>query len=69
MKTLLLEQRLNPEWKIDPTKPDGGQSDPDRWLYLVMKVTNSTTPRITDVMTREEADVYCASTDWEVTIK
>ena len=69
MKTLLLEQRVNPDWKIDPTAPDGGQRDPQRWVYLVQKVTNSTVPRIYDTLTPAEADVYCDDDAWEVTIK
>lgn len=64
MKTLRLDQTVNTDWKINPDQIH----DPDRYRWKVTKVTNSSTPKIWDLLTQEEVDVYCASDEWEVTI-
>ena len=63
MRTLKLEQVVNPEWD-NYSNP----SDPNRWLYKVVKVTNSTVPHVFDHLVYLEADSYCEAEDWEVTI-
>lgn len=64
MKTLLLAQTANPEWTIKPDHLD----DPERYLYKVVKVTNSTCPKIWDHLTQAQVDVYCEDDNWAVTI-
>jgi len=65
MKTLQLDQVINPDWTITPD----GLDDPDRYRYKVIKVTNSTTPRIWDLLTQEQVNLYCDDEEWGVTIK
>ncbi len=65
MKTLHLDQTVNTEWTIKPDHLD----DPDRYRWKVIKVTNSSTPKIWDLLTQEQVDVYCEDDGWEVTIK
>ncbi len=64
MKTLRLDQTVNTNWVINPDNVD----DPDRYRYKVTKVTNSSTPKIWDLLTQEQIDVYCEDDGWEVTI-
>ncbi len=65
MKTLQLEQNVNRDWTVNPDNLD----DPDRYRWKVIKVTNSTTPKTYELLEQEQVDVYCASDEWEVTIK
>lgn len=64
MKRLYVTQTHNPQYfdHVDNKQP--------KWVYIVDKVTNSTMPAIKDVLTKIELDDhYCASADWEVSIK
>lgn len=65
MKRLFVHQTYNPQFSGDPRD----ENNPDRFVYIVDKVTNSTTPQINATLTVIELDDrYCGSVDWEVTI-
>jgi len=64
MKTLQLDQVVNPDWTITPDRLD----DSDRYRWKVIKVTNSTTPKVWDLLDQEQVDAYCNKEDWKVTI-
>lgn len=61
-KKMILEQTLN-RYCADPNDKANCNS------WIVLKVTNSTTPRVHDVLYREEVNGYCEREDWEVTIQ
>ena len=65
MKTLQLDQVVNPDWTINPE----GLDDPNRYRWKVVKVTNSTKPKIWDLLTQEQVNLYCEDDDWVVNIK
>ncbi len=64
MKTLKLDQLPNSEWRINPDN----LNDPDRYRWKVIKVTNSVTPKIWDLLNQKQVDAYCEHDSWEVTI-
>ena len=64
MKRLTVDQVPNPQFAGDPRD----ENDPNRFAYLVVKVTNSTKPRIHQLLVTKGLDVCCDSDDWEVTI-
>ncbi len=64
MKKLTVTQCLNSEYWGPERTPE--QS---KYEYQVVQVVNSTTPQIHAVLSKDELDIYCASTDWTVTIK
>jgi hypothetical protein len=65
MKRLFVHQTNNAQY--NPRDPDLDKEP--MWVYVVDKVTNSTTPSIGQILSMIELDDrYCASADWEVTI-
>ncbi len=36
--------------------------------YKITKVLNATTPKIWDLLTQEQIDLYCNNDEWEVSI-
>jgi hypothetical protein len=65
MKTLLVTQVFNSNFQPGTDHPDSK----DRYVYEVVKVTNSTTPKIGARLTVDELHGYCENADWNVTIK
>jgi len=62
MKQLhLVQVQSGLSWKDE--KPDL------EYVYKVEKVINSTSPRIGEQLVQADADCYCRSEEWNVTIK
>ena len=65
MKQLVLSQIYNPDYN----NTEGPLNDPERYVYKVEKVTNSTTPQIAwPHLSVELVEVYCNDENWNVTI-
>ena len=41
----------------------------DKYQYRVLQVSNSVRPKISDVLSEQEARAYCKDSTWSVTIK
>ncbi len=70
-RKLYVKQVVDPNWQPSATSPKAyneSLNDPNRFLFHVKKVLNSSTPNIWAELTHDELDVYCNSENWEVTI-
>lgn len=66
MKKLILSQIHNPNYSKLPAE---NLDDPDLWVYVVEKVTNSITPTIGwPNLSAQQASSYCHDDEWDVTI-
>ncbi len=64
MKTMNVEQILNDNFEGRHRTPD----DPKQWLYRVVKVTNSITPQVGQLLDPPTCRSYCDNNDWNVAI-
>ncbi len=71
MKTILLEQQANPHYNSHPNAVSKtlNRSNVPQFVYVVTQLVNSTAPAVGSELTRSEADRYCNSKSWKVTIK
>lgn len=63
MKKLYVHQQLNSEYRGPEHTPEL-----DRYVYVVDKVINSTSPTIMDSLTKGQVDELCEADDWKVTV-
>lgn len=69
LKTLIVSQVNNPDHDLHSARTHGDAYKVPRWNYLVKEVKNSTTPRVSDTLTKAQVDEFCEDKNWSVTIR
>ena len=72
MRTLLLEQRKNPQYSVVAARnaqKNNKAYNESKLQYVVRQLVNSTEPAVSSIVSKVDVDRYCESPIWKVTIK